>query len=181
MNFANLPRRLCPLFATVVPLEKASGVPAAGGETVVDILARAADRARDQAVEYIGLISPEEVNHLLNAVEPGSTGTMSLGAQLVDVRPRRERERTGRLPGSIPIEWNSRSRSKRARDDGFLAELSARVRREQVVIFVSRHGRRSHLAARDAAAGGYAHALSVIDGYEAMRAASVIPGDLADD
>ncbi len=173
MSYANLAKRICLPLAMAVPLEETSGVPSASGEAVVDILARASERARDAAVEYIGIVSPEEAEHLLSATGPGRAGAKPLSVRLVDVRLRRERERTGEWPGSISIEWNSKSRSRFARDERFLAELTGRIGRDDVVIFVSRHGRRSHLAARAAAAAGYAHALSVMDGYEGMRAAAV--------
>jgi rhodanese-related sulfurtransferase len=139
---------------------KTQGVPAAGGETVTAILARASERARDAALEYIGLATAEEALHLARATR----------VRVVDVRSHGERECDGELPGSVPIEW--RAGDQPALDESFLAELARRVEREDIVIFVSGHGARSHRAAGAAATAGYVHALSVIDGIEAMRTAN---------
>jgi len=165
MANASLLTKFCSqLVFTAVPLAETSSVPAAGGETIVDILARASERARDAAVEYIGLVTPQEVERLMRATQ----------VRLIDVRTRREREREGELEGSMTIEW--RNRRLNAVDEPFVDELTGRFGREEIVIFVSRRGRRSHRAARAAAAAGYAHALSVIDGLAAMRAANALQG-----
>ncbi|MBE0626494.1 MAG: hypothetical protein IH606_16970 [Burkholderiales bacterium] len=166
MAYASLLYQLCSqLIFMAVPLAKTSEVPAAGGETIVDILARASERARNAALEYIGLVTPQEVEHLMQATQ----------VRLIDVRTRREREREGELEGSMTIEWGNRRLN--AVDERFVDELTGRFGREEIVIFVSRRGRRSHRAARAAAAAGYAHALSVIDGLEAMCAAIETPGE----
>lgn len=133
----------------------ARGVPEPGGEAIADILARASERARQAALEYIGLVTPQEAMQLMQAGN----------ARLVDVRTPGERARAGRVRGSVAIAWHT----KAALDMGFAAQLRRRIRPDEIVMFLSRGGVRSHHAARAAAEAGYVQALSVLEGYEGER------------
>lgn len=132
-----------------------AGVPASGGETITDILARASERARQAALEYIGLVTPQEAMHLMEAA----------GARLVDVRTPNERARSGRIAGSVAIPWHTRA----AVELRFVAQLKRRVAADEIALFLSRNGERSHLAATAAAQEGYVHALSVLEGTDGER------------
>jgi len=134
-----------------------AGVPATGGETITDILARASERARQASFEYIGLVTPHEAMRLMNAA----------GARLIDVRTPSERVRTGRVHGSLAIAWRA-TRDADA-EKRFFAQLRRVVKPEEIVLFLSRNGERSHHAARAAALRGYVHALSVLEGYDGER------------
>lgn len=134
-----------------------AGVPASGGETITDILARASERARQAALEYIGLVTPQEAMHLMEAAN----------ARLVDLRTPPERARAGHVTGSLPIAW--RAKSEGAPDSRFVTQLRRRIGTDEIVLFLSRHGERSHRAATAAAKAGYVHALSVLEGFDGER------------
>lgn len=131
-----------------------TGVPACGGETIVDILARGSERARQAALEYIGLVTPHEATRLMSAA----------GARLIDVRTPGQRLRAGRVRGSLAIAWGDAGAETR-----FVAQLRREVEPHEIVLFLSGNGERSHHAARAAALRGYVHALSVLEGYDGER------------
>jgi len=135
------------------------GVPASGGETITDILARASERARQASLEYIGLVTPHEAMRLMDAA----------GARLIDVRTPSERVRTGRVRGSLAIAWRAPRDAKA--EKRFVMQLQRKLRPDEIVLFLSRNGERSHHAARSAALNGYVHALSVLEGYDGERVA----------
>jgi len=135
-----------------------AGVPASGGETITDILARASERARQAALEYVGLVTPQEAMQLMEVAN----------ARLVDLRTPPERARAGHVLGSLPIAW--RARREAAPDSRFVTQLRRKVGKDEIVLFLSRHGVRSHRAASAAAAAGYVHALSVLEGFDGERA-----------
>lgn len=147
---------LPPLHLGIQP-DANAGVPAAGGETIADILARGSERADQASLEYIGLVTPHEAMRLIEAD----------GARLIDVRTPSERVRTGRVRGSLAIAWRA-ARDANA-EKRFLMQLRRKVGAEEIVLFLSRNGERSHHAARAAALCGYVHALSVLEGYDGER------------
>jgi len=134
-----------------------AGVPATGGETIADILARGSERARQASLEYIGLVTPHEAMRLMDAA----------GARLIDVRTPSERVRTGRVRGSLAIAW--RATGDAEAEKRFVMQLRRKLRPDEIVLFLSRNGERSHHAARSAALSGYVHALSVLEGYDGER------------
>lgn len=144
-----------PLFG-IRPHDNA-GVPSAGGETIADILGRASERADQASLEYIGLVTPHEAMRLMAAA----------GARLVDVRTPSERARAGHVLGSVPIAWHAKAECAAARR--FVEQLKRKVKPDEIVMFLSRNGERSHRAACAAAAVGYVHALSVLEGYDGER------------
>jgi len=117
------------------------------------ILSRAAERATEADVRYAGLVLPAEAFELTLA-----------GAVLVDVRTRAEWELVGRVPGSVLVEWQRYPDG--AANRGFFAELDVHASHEDVVLFLCRSARRSHLAAEAAAARGYSRAFNILEGFE---------------
>jgi rhodanese-related sulfurtransferase len=136
----------CEIEAVSVPAER----PVAGVE---HILARAAERAAHAGVGYAGLVLPTEAFELAQA-----------GAVLVDVRTRAEWELVGRVPGSVLVEWQRYPHG--AANLGFFAELDVHASHEDIVLFLCRSARRSHLAAEAAAVRGYSRAFNILEGFE---------------
>ena len=117
------------------------------------IKARAAARAREQGLPYAGALTPTEAHELMKS-----------GARLVDVRTRAELEWVGRVPGAIPVEWNTWPGGKPNAE--FLAQLAEHVDKPEPVMFLCRSGGRSHNAAVAATQAGYAECYNVLEGFE---------------
>ncbi len=125
-------------------------------ESVESILERAQQRARELGLPYRGALTPSEAFALSQSVE---------GARIVDVRTRAELDWVGRVPGAVPIEWNSYPGG--ARNERFAEELKRAVERTDVpVMFLCRSGNRSHFAAAVAAQLGYSAAFNILEGFE---------------
>lgn len=157
MVMRNLIETLFPTPRLGIRPDANAGVPESGGETIVDVLARSSERADQEALEYVGVVTPHEAARLMHAA----------GARLVDVRTPGERLGAERVRGSLAIPWRG-TRDPRA-ERRFFAQLRGAARREDIVLFLSANGERSHEAARAAARRGYVHALSVVEGYEGER------------
>ncbi len=128
-------------------------------DNVETILARAKQRALDNKLPYAGALLPNEANTLLEN---------SPGATLVDVRTRAEWYWVGRVPGAVTIEWSSYPGG--ARNPDFLGQLQAAVPMTPApVMFLCRSGQRSHHAAAQATAAGYANCFNVLEGFEGDR------------
>ena len=104
---------------------------------------------------YAGALLPAEAYELTKTVP---------GAKLVDVRTRAEWDYVGRVPGSVPIEWQSYPSSQPNPD--FLRELEARTEKDALVMFLCRSGARSHAAAAAASQIGYANSYNILEGFE---------------
>ena len=120
-----------------------------------EILTKARQRARDKQLPYAGALFPAEA-HLLATTWPG--------AKLIDVRTRPELDFVGRVPGSIPIEWQTYPHSQP--NPRFLDELTAQAGKDAIVMFLCRSGVRSHAAATAANGVGYAESYNILEGFE---------------
>ncbi len=124
-------------------------------ETEKDLIERARRRAVEMKLPYAGALTPQEAYALLQQAS---------GAKLVDVRTKAELEWVGRVPGAIPIEWNT---WPGGRNPQFLEQLQALVEKSAApLLFLCRSGGRSHSAAAAAAQAGYAGAINVLEGFE---------------
>ena len=120
---------------------------------IEEIKSRAAQRARAAGLPYAGALLPAEAHALLPA-----------GVRLVDVRTRAELEWVGRVPGAIPVEWNTWPGGKPNPD--FLSQLSEYVDKVEPVMFLCRSGGRSHLAATAATKAGFPECYNILEGFE---------------
>jgi rhodanese-related sulfurtransferase len=120
-----------------------------------EILNKARRRAQEMKLPYAGALLPAEAYELTKTVP---------GAKLVDVRTRAEWDYVGRVPGSVPIEWQSYPSSQPNPD--FLRELEARTEKDALVMFLCRSGARSHAAAAAASQIGYANSYNILEGFE---------------
>jgi len=122
---------------------------------ISEILASAAERAREKGLTYQGALLPQEAYALLQKAP---------GARLIDVRTRAEFDYVGRIPGSVEIEWQAYPGGHPNKT--FLAELRAQVDKEALVMFICRSGARSHAAAEAAVGAGYTQAYNVLEGFQ---------------
>ena len=113
----------------------------------------ARERARRMNLTYAGALLPGEAFTL-----------MQTQTRLVDVRTHAELHWVGRVPGALPVEWNSYPGSKLNPD--FLAELEELVDKDAPVMFLCRSGGRSHEAAAAATAAGWRECYNVLEGFE---------------
>jgi len=126
-----------------------------------EILAEARKRARDNGLPYEGALLPGEAAQLMRD---------QTKAVLIDVRSRAEWDFVGRVPGAVEIEW--KSYPGMAPNTRFVDELTAKVPKDAVAMFLCRSGGRSHETAATAARAGYAAAFNVLEGFEGDRDAS---------
>jgi rhodanese-related sulfurtransferase len=124
-------------------------------EPISEILNKAAQRAKDSRLPYAGALLPAEAYELLQ---------MAPGAKLIDVRTKAEWDFVGRVPGSIPIEWQSYPNSEP--NPAFLDQLKAHIEKDALVMFLCRSGARSHAAASAAEQAGFAHSYNILQGFE---------------
>ncbi|WP_199104140.1 rhodanese-like domain-containing protein [Aquitalea sp. ASV11] len=124
-------------------------------EQTVKILQTAAERAASQQLSYQGALTPTEAYYLIQQVE---------GAVLVDVRSAAEWQFVGVVPGALRIEL--RSFPGMQPNPQFLAQLQGAVDKQALLLLMCRSGVRSHEAAVQAAAAGYARVYNVMEGFE---------------
>lgn len=122
------------------------------------ILALARQRARENGLPYEGALLPAEAYQLLREQS---------NAVLVDVRSRAEWDFVGRVPGAVEIEW--KSYPGMLPNAQFLEQLSARVPKDAVAMFVCRSGGRSHETAMVAKRAGFISCFNVLEGFEGDR------------
>ena len=124
-------------------------------EDISEILNKAHQRAREMRLAYAGALLPAEAHELMQKAP---------GAKLIDVRTRAEWDYVGRVPGSVPIEWQSYPSSQP--NPAFLDELRAQTEKDAIVMFLCRSGARSHAAASAASQIGYARSYNILQGFE---------------
>jgi rhodanese-related sulfurtransferase len=120
---------------------------------IESIKAAARERAARLNLPYAGALMPQEAHALMQA-----------GARLVDVRTQAELYWVGRVPGGLPVEWNSYPGSRL--NPLFLEQLSELVERDEPVMFICRSGGRSHYAAIAATQAGFRECYNVLEGFE---------------
>jgi len=120
---------------------------------IESIKAAARERAAHLKLPYAGALLPDEAHALMQA-----------GARLVDVRTQAELYWVGRVPGGLPVEWNTYPGSQR--NPLFLEQLAELVDRNEPVMFLCRSGGRSHDAAILATQAGFLECYNVLEGFE---------------
>ena len=113
----------------------------------------AAERGRKMGLSYAGALLPAEAHALMQA-----------GAKLVDVRTKPEVLYVGKVPGGVPIEWQTYPGNRP--NPEFLGELAAAVGKDQPVMFLCRSGARSHAAAEAATQAGWRECYNILEGFE---------------
>ena len=124
-------------------------------EDIVSIFALAQERAKQNNLNYAGVVTPKEAFKLLER-DPSVV--------LVDVRSRAELELVGRVPVAMHLEWAFYPGM--VANPEFANQLQAMVDKDLHVIFMCRTGGRSHNAAVLAQQLGYQHAYNMIEGFE---------------
>jgi len=117
---------------------------------------KAAERAKESKLSYAGAVTPAEAHALMRA-----------GARLVDVRTRPEMQYVGRVPGSVPVEWQTYPGS--VQNPKFLEQLAEAVEPGETLLFICRSGSRSHSAAAVAARNGWPDSYNVLEGFEGAK------------
>ena len=120
---------------------------------IESIKAAARERGARLKLPYAGAVLPGEAHALMQA-----------GARLVDVRTQAELYWVGRVPGGLPVEWNTYPGGKR--NPLFLEQLAELVERDEPVMFLCRSGHRSHDAAILATQAGFRECYNVLEGFE---------------
>ncbi|MET0507041.1 MAG: rhodanese-like domain-containing protein [Burkholderiaceae bacterium] len=120
--------------------------------------ARAAGRAA--GLPYAGSLPPQAAWAL---VQDGA-------ATLVDVRSAEECRFVGQVPGADRVPWATGL--KLERNTRFVEQLEATIDKDAVVLLLCRSGKRSALAAEAATDAGFAHAFSILEGFEGELNAS---------
>ena len=120
-------------------------------------LKEAAAQAAAQGLSFAGSIPPREAWQL---VEQGL-------ALLVDVRTAEERKFVGHVPGSAHVPWATGTAL--SRNPRFVRELTALLARQPqpaIALLLCRSGKRSTLAAQEAAKAGLTHVFNISEGFE---------------
>ncbi|MGH8688908.1 MAG: rhodanese-like domain-containing protein [Burkholderiales bacterium] len=125
----------------------------------------AAERAKQQGLTYAGAVTPNEAYELMRA-----------GARLVDVRTKPEMQYVGRVPGSVPVEWQTYPGN--VQNARFLEQLADAVEPGETLLFICRSGARSHSAAAVAAQAGWPDSYNVLEGFEGAKDADQHRGTL---
>lgn len=120
------------------------------------VLQEAAARAAAEGLPYAGSVPPRQAWQL---VQQGL-------ALLVDVRTAEERKFVGHVPDSAHVPWATGTAL--ARNPRFARELTALLAKRQpaITLLLCRSGKRSALAAQEAAKAGLACVFSVSEGFE---------------
>ena len=124
-------------------------------------LKEAAAQAAAQGLSFAGSIPPGEAWQL---VEQGL-------ALLVDVRTAEERKFVGHVPGSAHVPWATGTAL--SRNPRFVRELTALLAKQTqsgssqpIALLLCRSGKRSTLAAQEAAKAGLTHVFNISEGFE---------------
>ncbi len=125
---------------------------------ITAILQTAQQRANDLNLPYEGSLMPMEAFEIMR---------FAPGAKLVDVRTRAEIDWVGKIPGAVEVEWATYP-GLRA-NTHFVSQLDQVVEKEALVMFISRNGQRSHLAAVAATQAGYNDCYNVLEGFEGEK------------
>jgi len=119
----------------------------------------AAERASQLKLPYAGALTPAEAHALMQA-----------GSKLVDVRTIPELLYVGRVPGSLPVEWQTYPGNHL--NPEFLTQLAQVARPEDALMFICRSGARSHHAAAAATQAGWRESYNVLEGFEGDKDAA---------
>ncbi len=126
------------------------------GATTAD-LATILDQARARNADdasYAGGITPAEAWQLFAAEQ----------AVLIDVRTVEERKFVGHVPNTLHVAWATGT--SMTRNPRFVRELETKFKKDQILLFLCRSGKRSAEAARAATKAGFINAFNVLEGFE---------------
>lgn len=119
-----------------------------------EILRKAREAAAADNLGYAGGIAPSDAWTLFT----------SGAATLVDVRSAEERKFVGHVPNTLHVAWATGTAL--TRNPRFARELEAKIKKDQVVLFLCRSGKRSADAAQAATKAGFTQAFNVLEGFE---------------
>ncbi|HEX6591327.1 MAG TPA: rhodanese-like domain-containing protein [Moraxellaceae bacterium] len=137
----------------------------ASAQPVQTLLEKAREAARADDLTYAGGVPPVDAWSLVQAG----------AAVLVDVRTGEERKFVGQVPDTLHVAWATGTSLNR--NPRFVKELEAKVKKDAVVLFLCRSGKRSALAAEAAAKAGFSNAFNVLEGFEGELNAKQQRGD----
>jgi rhodanese-related sulfurtransferase len=103
---------------------------------------------------YAGTIAPADAWHLFSTEQ----------ALLIDVRTNEERKFVGHVPNTLHVAWATGT--SLTRNPRFTRELETKFRKDQIILFLCRSGKRSAEAARAASKAGFVNAFNVLEGFE---------------
>jgi rhodanese-related sulfurtransferase len=140
---------------TAVPNNSTADLPQQNySPTINEILRRARESAAADNIGYAGRIEPGDAWTLVR------TGV----AVLVDVRTAEERKFVGHVPNTLHVAWATGTAM--TRNPRFARELEAKVKKDQIVLFLCRSGKRSADAAQAATKAGFTQAFNILEGFE---------------
>ncbi len=120
-------------------------------------LQEAATRTASEGLPFAGSIAPPQAWRLVSEGQ----------ALLVDVRTAEERKFVGHVPGSAHVPWATGTAL--ARNPRFVRELAALLAKQPqpvTALLICRSGKRSALAAQEAAKAGLERVFNVSEGFE---------------
>jgi len=120
-------------------------------------LATIIEQARARNVDdpsYAGGVTPVEAWQLFSAEQ----------ALLIDVRTAEERKFVGHVPNTLHVAWATGT--SMTRNPRFARELETKFKKDQILLFLCRSGKRSAEAARAATKAGFINAFNVLEGFE---------------
>jgi len=130
-----------------------------------DILAAAADRARNGQLPYRGAVTPQEALALIEG---------NAAVKLVDVRTRAERDWVGivQIPAGqhLAVQWNLYPEGKP--NALFLEQLKEVANPDDILLFLCRSGVRSKHAAKLATDHGFSQCFDILEGFEGNKDAA---------
>jgi rhodanese-related sulfurtransferase len=129
--------------------------PVAGSADLTEtMLDQARRQAQSAGLPYAGGLSPVDAWSLIQSGR----------ATLVDVRTNEERKFVGQVPAGLHVAWATGTSLNR--NPRFVKELEAKVKKDAVVLFLCRSGKRSALAAEAAAKAGFTQVFNILEGFE---------------
>jgi len=118
------------------------------------ILERVRNAAAAENKGYAGGVSPTEAWELFS----------SGAALIVDVRTNEERKFVGHVADTLHVPWATGTAM--TRNPRFVRELENKVKKDQIVLFLCRSGKRSTEAAIAATKAGFVNAFNILEGFE---------------
>lgn len=131
---------------------KNEDVRAASADTQA-LLERARSR-NDGDSSYAGGVTPTEAWDLFSTEQ----------ALLIDVRTAEERKFVGHIANTPHVAWATGT--SMTRNPRFTRELETKFKKDAVILFLCRSGKRSAEAARAATKAGFTNAFNVLEGFE---------------
>lgn len=128
---------------------------ASGSADIADtLLEQARQQARAENLPYSGGLAPRDAWNLVSGGH----------AVLVDVRTAEERKFVGHVPQGLHVAWATGTSMNR--NPRFVKELEAKTKKDAVLVFLCRSGKRSALAAEAAAKAGFTQVFNILEGFE---------------